>query len=165
LFTVEAYPDQTFTGTVTQVRQAPQSVQNVITYDAVVGVPNPQLLLKPGMTAAVRIVVAQRHDVLRVPNQALRFTPPGSGRNKGAVAAAAKRPDGAKKRGQDHAVWKLVDGRAVRVPVEIGLDDDAFTEIAGGDVAAGDTIVVGLGGVSTLPGGAGTGQMPRIPRL
>ena len=59
LFTVEAYPDQTFTGTVTQVRQAPQSVQNVITYDAVVGVPNPQLLLKPGMTAAVRIVIAR----------------------------------------------------------------------------------------------------------
>src|SRR5262245_16763897 len=59
IFTVEAYPDQSFTGTVTQVRQAPQSVQNVITYDAVVSVPNPQLLLKPGMTAAVRIVTAK----------------------------------------------------------------------------------------------------------
>ena len=79
LFTVEAYPDRNFTGTVAQVRQAPQSVQNVITYDAVVGVPNPELLLKPGMTAAVRIVTAQRNDVLRVPNQALRFSPAAGG--------------------------------------------------------------------------------------
>ncbi len=74
-FTVEAYPDRTFDGTVTQVRQAPQSVQNVITYDAVVSVPNPQLLLKPGMTAAVRVITAERENALRVPNTALRFTP------------------------------------------------------------------------------------------
>jgi HlyD family secretion protein len=165
LFTVEAYSDQTFTGTVTQVRQAPQSVQNVITYDAVVGVPNPQLLLKPGMTAAVRIVIAQRNDVLRVPNQALRFTPPGSARNKEAAGTAANAPGGAKKPRPDHVVWKLVDGRPVRVPVQIGLDDDAFTEIVGGAVAVDDPIIVGAGGLSTGPGGAGGGQMPRIPRL
>jgi HlyD family secretion protein len=166
LFTVEAYPDQTFTGTVTQVRQAPQSVQNVITYDAVVGVPNPKLLLKPGMTAAVRIVIAQHNDVLRVPNQALRFAPPGSARNKEPGGATARTPEGVKKPRADHAVWKLVDGRPVRVPVEIGLDDDAFTEIAGGAVAADDKIIVGLGGVNAAPAaGAGVGQMPRIPRL
>jgi HlyD family secretion protein len=167
LFTVEAYPDQTFSGAVTQVRQAPQSVQNVITYDAVVGVPNPQLLLKPGMTAAVRIVIAEHSDVLRVPNQALRFTPDGSARNQAAAGTATKPPDGAKKARTDHAVWKLVDGKPVRVPVEIGLDDDAFTEIVGGAITANDTIIVGLGGTGAAPSGAGAaiGQMPRIPRL
>lgn len=165
LFTVEAYPEQTFTGTVTQVRQAPQSVQNVITYDAVVGVPNPQLLLKPGMTAAVRIVTARHNDVLRVPNQALRFTPPGSARNKGGAGATARTSDGtAKKPRAEHAVWKLIDGRPVRVPVEIGLDDDTFTEIVGGALAVDDTIIVGLGGLNSAPT-AGAGQMPRIPRL
>jgi HlyD family secretion protein len=166
LFTVEAYPDQTFTGTVSQVRQAPQSVQNVITYDAVVGVPNPQLLLKPGMTAAVRIVIARHNDVLRVPNQALRFNPPGSARGTGAAGAATKASDdGAKKPRPGHAVWKLIDGRPVRVAVEIGLDDDAFTEIVSGALTADDTIIVGLAALNAAPNAAGAGQVPRIPRL
>jgi HlyD family secretion protein len=78
---------------VTQVRQAPEAVQNVVTYDVVVTVPNPELLLKPGMTANVRIVVDEREDVLRVPDQALRYTPGGvSGQD--ASAGAAARPSG-----------------------------------------------------------------------
>lgn len=84
-FTVEAFSGQHFDGTVTQVRQAPEAVQNVVTYDVVITVDNPDLLLKPGMTANVRIVVDTRQHVLRVPDQALRYAP-------GGVAAAGQSP-------------------------------------------------------------------------
>ncbi len=161
LFTVEAYPDETFSGTVTQVRQAPQIVQNVITYDAVVGVPNPKLLLKPGMTAAVRVVTAERADVLRVPNQALRYTP--------TRAKNVPPPESDTKEAVRHAVWRLEDGRPVRVPIEIGLEDDAFSEVVGGALAAGDTIVLGVADAGSagptaggVPGGSST---PRLPRF
>jgi HlyD family secretion protein len=75
-FTVDAYPNRVFEGTVRQVRNAPQTVQNVVTYDAVVDVANPDLALKPGMTATVTFIYAERDDVVRVPNAALRFRPP-----------------------------------------------------------------------------------------
>jgi len=75
-FTVDAFPYRTFHGKVTQVRNSPTTVQNVVTYDAVIEVANPDLKLKPGMTANVSIVVARREDVLRIPNSVLRFRPP-----------------------------------------------------------------------------------------
>jgi HlyD family secretion protein len=75
-FTVDAYPFRTFHGTVTQVRNAPTTVNNVVTYDCVIGVTNADYKLKPGMTANVSIVIAQRHDILEIPNGALRFRPP-----------------------------------------------------------------------------------------
>lgn len=162
LFTVEAYPERPFSGSVTQVRQAPQSVQNVITYDVVVGVSNPQLLLKPGMTAAVRIVSAERTDVLRVPDQALRYTPGGltpAGKDlQEATTARAQRGKG--------AVWKLQDGKPVRVPLDIGLDDDTYSEVLAGAVSAGDEIIVGesAGAAGAGAGGAGA-SAPRMPRL
>ena len=77
------FPSSTFHGRVAQVRQAPISVQNVITYDVVITVANPDLLLKPGMTATARIVTAQALNVLRVPSQALRFTPTGAAKPAG----------------------------------------------------------------------------------
>ena len=76
-FTVDAYPRRVFEGTVTQLRKSPQTVQNVVTYDVVVGVNNDDLALLPGMTASTQIVVAQRDNVLRVPDQALRYMPGG----------------------------------------------------------------------------------------
>src|SRR5664279_6037327 len=76
-FTVDAYAKRTFGGMVTQVRQSPQTVQNVVTYDIVISVDNTDLMLMPGMTAASRIVIDQRNDVVRVPNQALRYAPKG----------------------------------------------------------------------------------------
>jgi len=76
-FTVEAFPDRRFDGVVTQIRQAPQAVQNVVTYDVVVTAANAELLLKPGMTANVRVIADSRQNVLRVPDQALRYTPGG----------------------------------------------------------------------------------------
>ncbi len=90
LFTVDAFPKRTFDGAVTQVRQSPQTVQNVVTYDVVVSVDNTDLALKPGMTAATRIVIDQRNDVLRVPSQALRYAPAAAAA--GAAAAAARTP-------------------------------------------------------------------------
>ena len=74
-FTVDAFPHHPFPGNVSQVRQAPITVQNVVTYDVVLNVSNPELLLKPGMTANARIITAEQEDVLKVPLQALRFTP------------------------------------------------------------------------------------------
>lgn len=75
-FTVDAYPNERFVGTVTQIRNAPQTVQNVVTYDAVVRVDNDELKLRPGMTASVTFIVEDRRDALAVPNAALRFVPP-----------------------------------------------------------------------------------------
>ncbi len=75
-FTVDAYPNETFTGTVRQIRNSPQTVQNVVTYDAVIDVENPDLKLKPGMTANCTFIYADKENVLRVPNAAMRFMPP-----------------------------------------------------------------------------------------
>ena len=127
-FTVEAFPDRTFTGTVTQVRQAPISVQNVISYDVVVEAANPELLLKPGMTATTHIVVAERPDVVRVPEQALRFAPGG----------LARQDADARDKGE---VWVLRDGALAQVPVTIGLRDEANVEVTSGDLRSGDRIV------------------------
>jgi HlyD family secretion protein len=127
-FTVDAFPNQTFQGTVVQVRQSPISVQNVITYDAVIAVANPKLELKPGMTATAKIIKSQSRDVLRVPSQALRFTP----------AGAAKRV-GAKTAGQ-RVVWVERDGKLVATPVTVGLDDESFAEIKSGDLKLGDLV-------------------------
>ena len=125
-FTVDAFPKRTFKGAVNQVRQSPQTVQNVVTYDVVVGVDNSDLALKPGMTAATRIVIDQRDDVIRVPSQALRFSPGG------ASAATQGQPQ----------VWVLRDGQPVAVPVTTGLDDDSFTEIVKGELKPDDRVIV-----------------------
>ena len=133
-FTVDAFPKRTFRGEVSQVRQSPQTVQNVVTYDVVVNVDNKDLALKPGMTAATRIVVDQRRDVLRVPSQALRYAPPSAG----APAGGARRARNAETQAR---VYVLRDGAPVAVPVTAGLDDDSFTEIVSGDLKAGDLVI------------------------
>ncbi len=127
-FTVDAFPRRVFQGSVVQVRQSPQTVQNVVTYDVVVGVDNTDLALMPGMTASTQIIADQRADVVRVPDQALRYTPGGPGTAAGET-------------GQPH-LWLLRDGRAVLVRVTLGLDDDSFTEIVSGDVKPGDQAIV-----------------------
>ena len=129
-FTVDAFPGHTFHGQVAQVRQAPVSVQNVITYDVVIAVANPQLLLKPGMTATAHIATAQALGVLRVPSAALRFTPT-------AVGAATG------KRGAGRTVWVLRDKQPVAVPVTVGLNDDSFAEVRSGDLKPGDAVITG----------------------
>jgi HlyD family secretion protein len=91
-FTVDAYQNITFTGEVTQVRNAPITVQNVVTYDAVVQVANPDLRLKPGMTANVSFLVAERQDVIKVPTAALRFQPEGAAPDTGSQGGQASAP-------------------------------------------------------------------------
>ena len=137
-FTVDAFPGRVFRGAVEQVRQSPQTVQNVVTYDVVVAVANADLALKPGMTAAVDIVTARRPGVLRVPDQALRYTPSG--------APAA--PAGTSR------VWVLRGGKPVAVPIGRGLDDDTNTEILTGDLQPGDRVILGeqrAAGSAALP--------------
>jgi len=138
-FTVEAYPTRTFTGSVAQVRQAPQTVQNVVTYDVVVSAANADQTLKPGMTATVHIITDHRDDVLRVPDQALRYTPGGVA---GTAGTDTPKPVGDSSGGQSASVWVLRNNRAVRVPVTVGLDDDAHAEIVQGDLQAGDRVIV-----------------------
>jgi HlyD family secretion protein len=132
-FTVEAYPKVTFEGRVTQVRKAPITVQNVVTYDAVIGVDNPELLLLPGMTANAKIITAQRDGVLRVPEQALRFEPQGLPKSDGRNAARGAQ--------RGARVWVLKDGAPVAVPVTVGLDDGTWAEITGGRLAEGDAVI------------------------
>jgi HlyD family secretion protein len=85
-FTVDAYPSRTFIGRVVQIRNAPVTVQNVVTYDTVIGVTNADFKLKPGMTATVSITTAQRSNVFRIPNSALRFKPAEPSTNQTLVA-------------------------------------------------------------------------------
>ena len=132
-FTVDAYPRSTFQGRVTQVRQAPVSVQNVITYDVVIAVDNQSLALMPGMTATARIVTAQAADVLRVPAQALRFVP-ASPHGAGPSLAPNQR-----------LVWAQRDGKLVPIAVTVGIIDDSYAQIRAGDLRPGDPLVIAEG--------------------
>jgi HlyD family secretion protein len=136
-FTVDAYPGAPFRGAVVQVRNAPTTLQNVVTYDVVVGVDNPELKLKPGMTATVGIVTAQRDDVVRIPVRALRFNPE---RKK---VAATPRPgsDGAQ-RGTPN-VWTLdADGALRHVEVRLGVRNDQYAELLSDQLHPGDQLAV-----------------------
>lgn len=147
-FTVEAFPNRTFEGKVVQVRQSPQTVQNVVTYDIVVAVDNRDLALKPGMTATTRIVTDERKDVLRVPDQAFRYVPGGLSRgvaNQTSIAGASSASGGGAGRS---FLWVLQDGKPHRVQVELGLDDDSYTEIVSGELRPGDQVIT-----SEQPGG------------
>jgi HlyD family secretion protein len=135
-FTVEAFPGRRFQGSVAQVRQAPQTVQNVVTYDVVVNVANPDFLLKPGMTATTRIITDERANVVRVPDQALRYAPGGL------AAMAGAPPATGEKAAAPVQVWVLRDGRPMAVAVTLGLDDDTYSEIVQGELAPGDQIIL-----------------------
>jgi HlyD family secretion protein len=163
-FTVDAYPGEVFRGQVRQIRNAPQTVQNVVTYDAVIDVDNSELKLKPGMTANVTFVYAEKDDVLKVPNSALRFRPPasllddakggGTGARPGGTGAAgatgggtgggqrpgvaAGRPGEASDR---RTVWTLNDDKPESRKIKTGISDGSFTEIKEGDVKAGDLVI------------------------
>ncbi len=133
-FKVDAFPDREFEGTVGQVRQAPITVQNVVTYDVVVNVENPELQLKPGMTANVTIVTARRDNVVRIPVEALRFAPPGSSMKD------ANRVDGASLMRQARVY--VPDGGGIKpVMVTIGLDNGINVELLDGALHPGDLVV------------------------
>ena len=141
-FRVDAWPDQTFTGSVRQVRNAPQVLQNVVTYDAVIDVANPDLRLKPGMTANVTFTTAEVVSVLRLPNAALRFRPPA---DLVAPAPAVDVVPGVRHR----TVWVLRATRPVAVTVTLGITDGTATEILGGELAVGDQVILHLADAET----------------
>ncbi|HTT76402.1 MAG TPA: efflux RND transporter periplasmic adaptor subunit [Candidatus Binataceae bacterium] len=134
-FTVDAYINRVFKGTVTQIRQAPITVQNVVTYDVVIGVANPELLLMPGMTANATIVEARRENVLRVPLRALSFSPRHH-------ASATADEDAAAPASQHSArVWVLNNGRPHPVQIVRGLDDGTNVEVISGGLKEGEEVI------------------------
>ncbi len=183
-FTVDSYPGQMFSGRVMQIRQAPQVVQNVVTYDTVVAVPNPDVKLKPGMTANVKILVARHDNAILVPNAAFRFRPDGAaaggpaGARGGSASgprapsfggAAGPPPMMAQARPADRGagpaadagrqrVWVLKDGKPAEQKVRTGLSDGQKTEILEG-LSEGETVIVGL--ASQTRSGSGSAS-PRL---
>ena len=150
-FTVEAFPAHPFRGRVMQVRQSPQTIQNVVTYDVVVQADNPHLLLKPGMTADVRIITAEAADALRVPVEALRYWP---------ESTAKPSQEG----NESARLWVLRGGRPVAVAVGVGLTDDTYAQITRGALASGDAVIIGERAPGT-PARPAAANRPRSPFL
>lgn len=173
-FTVDAYPGQRFAGTIRQVRLAPINVQNVVTYNVVVAVDNRDLRLKPGMTANVSIVVAQKDDVLKVPNAALRFIPPRTeqaGREGKPVTTQSGQRGPSPGRSlvaASRSIWKQgPEGELESVEVQTGISDGSATEIVSGSLSEGDQVIIGIDQTrgerkaSDLPPGFGGGGQRR----
>ncbi len=185
-FSVDSYPGQVFRGRAVQIRQAPQVIQNVVTYNTVVAVPNPDLKLKPGMTANVKILVARRENALLVPNAAFRVrlesstggSPAGargggSAGQRGPQAMADARPGGRPGMGPGggqepgargatdggrQRIWVLQEGKPVERMIRTGLSDGQRTEILEG-LREGETVIVGQ---QSQRGGSGAPGGPRL---
>ncbi len=159
-FSVDAYPGEMFRAEVAQVRNAPLTVANVVTYDVVVAVDNPDLKLKPGMTANVSITTAKRDNVLRVPLRALRFRPEST--KEGAKPAA---PGGGRGKAEKAAEQPTVyvvggDGSPRAVPVQVGIRDSQSAEVLGGELKDGDQVAVALQRDASAAPAAGAGKPP-----
>ncbi len=169
-FTVDAYPDELFTGRIKEIRLSSTTTQNVVTYPVIVGAPNPELKLLPGMTASLSFQVDERANVTKLPNAALRYYPeakyvrtedlpileglassqpteaePSGEASAGSVVAqsARERAESRKKRSQRH-VW-VAEGQKLRaVPVTVGLTDGRFTEVVAGEIKPGQLLVTGI---------------------
>ncbi len=159
-FTVDSFPGEAFAGEVIQVRKAPQILQNVVTYDVVVSAPNPAQKLLPGMTANVRIVTDRKDDVLKVPNAALRFRPPGvaSERSSAGGARGLQSTPGTARGELPGQVWVVgADGQPRTVMLRLGISDGAFTEVVEGDLRERQPVIVGLGASTPAPAGPAAG--------
>ncbi|MGE0679685.1 MAG: efflux RND transporter periplasmic adaptor subunit [Candidatus Binatia bacterium] len=157
IFTVDAYPNEPFTGKVRQIRNAPQNVQNVVTYDAVVDVENAELKLKPGMTANVTFIYAEKDQTLRIPNAALRFRPSPEFLTQMSQGVAGKARESASL--DRRTVWVLRDKKPEVILLKTGISDGTFTEMVEGDVHLGDLLITDvLGTMNAGSGFAPTGQ-------
>jgi HlyD family secretion protein len=160
-FRVDAYPNETFTGTVSQVRLQPVVQQNVVSYVTVIDVPNPGLKLKPGMTAAVTIETGRVDDVVKVPNAALRFKPSGAAggarpaRGNGRASTPSEEDRG--------AVWVLAQDRPARVPVRTGISDGRETAILEGDLTPGTPVVTGTASTTSPAATTTPATSPLLP--
>jgi len=132
-FTVDAFPNETFEGTVTQIRNEPVTNNNVVTYNVVVEIANPENKLKPGMTADVKIIVAEKTDVKRVPTSALRFIPP---------ATSIIDTNGIDINITPHVWIPSKNGYIKAVTIQPGVGDGRFTEVINGDINDGDEVIV-----------------------
>jgi HlyD family secretion protein len=149
-FTVDAYPDRRFPASITQVRFAPQTVDGVVTYETLLTVDNADLALRPGMTATAVITVQRLQGVLRVPNAALRFSPPVTMTpvpSRGVFGSLFPRPPMTGRRsnraeGGGEKVWVLRQGEPVAVPVETGASDGRFTRLLSGELKPGAEVIV-----------------------
>jgi HlyD family secretion protein len=172
-FTVDAYPGEPFRGEIREIRNAPQIVQNVVTYDAVINVDNSELKLKPGMTANVTVVTDRRRDVLQIPNAALRFRPegaggegrargagppgtPGAGRGPAdAGSEGGRRPRDSEEEGgaasAERTVYVKVNGQPEPRRITAGISDGRNTEVTGGELKEGDAVIISAGGASAVP--------------
>jgi len=181
-FTVDAFPGQKFRGKVGQIRNAAQTLQNVVTYNAVIDADNPKMQLRPGMTATVNITYAERDDVLTVSNSALRFRPPteltstdGKPAPFGTAAAPAtgneqRGPGRGQRQGgqsggdatapQKRTIWLLRGNTPLAASLQSGLSDGTVTEVVSGDLHEGDLAITdaSLQGGSSAPASTGSGS-------
>lgn len=134
-FTVDAYPNRRFDADLTSVRYAPRTVQGVVTYEALLAVDNPDVLLRPGMTATAEIATERRDGALLIPNGALRFAPVDPD-----LESAAPQPEAADQR----VVWLLDGGTPEPVLVTVGISDGQWTEVVEGPIGEGAALVVDI---------------------
>jgi HlyD family secretion protein len=176
-FTVDAYPDETFNGEIAQVRINPVMVQNVVNYIVIINVPNPNLKLMPGLTANISINVLKHDSILKVPANALSFTPPAdfiakmtniSDSVKGRLMkkinaqASAESSDGATKQHKNAYIWIKKGEELIPKKVKTGLSDGNFTEVSG-DIKEGDEVVTGQVGATTSA--TQTAKSPFMPQM
>lgn len=175
-FTVDAYPGRTFEGRINQVRLSPQNVQNVITYNVVIDVDNPDQKLKPGMTTNLIFYIAERNNVARIPNAALRFTPQGltARQIREALPEAQRRTEIASAtdpvlEGQRRVIWVSgADKKPQPRLIKVGITDGSSTEMIEGNLKEGETVIVGLNitgqnSTSSTQRAPGFGNVPRSP--
>lgn len=136
-FTVDAYPNYQFKGLITQLRLNSQMVNGVVTYDAVVEVPNNDLKLRPGMTATAQIITGVLSKTLTVPNAALRFTPPITKEEKDKESQTDKKANG-------KSVWVLQENKPTQFEVKVGKTDGISTAILSSHLKAGDNVIIGI---------------------
>ena len=155
-FYVDAYPNETFPGTVSQIRNNPRSIQNVVTYDVIMEVKNPEYKIKPGMTATVSLITAHKEGILKVPTSAFRFQPE-------SLAEGDKSNRGNRNPGKNNSLWVLNrDRELVQVPVRVGISDGIFTEIKEGSLKEGQEVVIGILDEVSGSGQKGRSQPGRI---
>jgi len=168
-FTVDAFPTRTFHGNVVQVRNAPITVQNVVTYDTVIAVENPDLKLKPGMTANVSIIIEHKDNVIQLKNAALRYRPPDaatSDQPRSTSSPGGQRPTGARERKPERTIYVLSFGRPKPVQIKTGISDGIVTEVTEG-LKEGDKVVTAElsapAASSSPPANPFSGQQRRFP--